>query len=197
MQAAVLLLAVLVLGPRCAKRQQQRRRQRGTRPHGAVGGSAAACGGLSELGRGRRPERGGLPAAAALRAAARALGRRRCQRRRRRAQPGCGARGRELFVRHCLCGSTAAKRIGVLLLPQAGDISRAPATAEEAAEEPGAAIISRTGETLLVAVAVSPPLPYAAAQPPPASMVAAAGRSRPPVGCVGRLTLCVCGVPPC
>jgi hypothetical protein len=97
----------------------------------------------------------------------------------------------ELFVRHCLCGSTAAKRIGVLLLPQAGDISRAPATAEEAAEEPGAAIISRTGETLLVAVAVSSPLPYAAAQPPPASMVAAAGRSRPPVRCVGRLTLCV------
>jgi hypothetical protein len=61
----------------------------------------------------------------------------------------------ELFVRHCLCGGSGAKRVGVLVLPQAGDINRMPASAEEAAEEPGATIISRAGDTLLVGAAVS------------------------------------------
>ena len=66
----------------------------------------------------------------------------------------------ELFIRHCLCGGLDTKRIGVLVLPQAGDINRMPASAEEAAEEPGATIISRTGDTLLVGV----PVGYARAQ---------------------------------
>eukprot|EP01043_Picozoa_sp_COSAG02_P046828 COSAG02_NODE_4421_length_5377_cov_4.815839_5_plen_169_part_00 len=60
----------------------------------------------------------------------------------------------ELFVRHCLCGGSDAKRVGVMVLPQAGDINRLPATAEEAAEEPGATIISRAGDTLLVGAPV-------------------------------------------
>ena len=60
----------------------------------------------------------------------------------------------ELFVRHCLCGSLNAKRIGVLLLPQPGDVNRMPASAEEAAEEPGAAIISRATDTLFISVPV-------------------------------------------
>ena len=60
----------------------------------------------------------------------------------------------ELFVRHCLRGGTDAKRVGVLVLPQAGDINRLPASAEEAAEEPGATIISRAGDMLLVCAPV-------------------------------------------
>ena len=64
----------------------------------------------------------------------------------------------ELFVRHCLCGSLDAKRIGVLLLPQAGDINRLPASAEEAAEEPGAAIISRAANALFVSAPVCVPV---------------------------------------
>ena len=67
----------------------------------------------------------------------------------------------ELFVRHCLCGSVDAKSVGVLFLPQAGDITRMPASAEEATEEPGAATIFRTGSTLVVGIPVCPAYRYA------------------------------------
>ena len=69
----------------------------------------------------------------------------------------------ELFVRHCLCGGAGAKRIGVLVLPQSGDIGRAPASAEEAAEAPSAAVIYQTANREFLLVGVQGEVPGEAA----------------------------------
>ena len=61
--------------------------------------------------------------------------------------PGAG----ELFVRHCLCGPSGAKRVGALVLGEGGE-GRGAASVEEAAEEARTALVFEAGSSLLVAV---------------------------------------------